>query len=106
LSGTLYIVSIPIGNKDDITIRALNTLKKVDFIICEEYKAARRFLSQFELTSKELISANEHTEKEETQDILNQILEGKSAALISDCAVLRFFPIPDIIYWIWRFHIN
>ncbi len=90
MSGTLYIVSTPIGNKDDITLRALDILKKVDFIICEEYKAARRFLSKFNLPDKELISANEHTEKESTQEILNLLMEGKSAALISDCGTPLF----------------
>ena len=90
MSSNLYIVSTPIGNIDDITIRALNTLKEVDFIICEEYKPARRFLSQLDLSNKELISVNEHNEKESTQEILNMILEGKSAALISDCGTPLF----------------
>lgn len=90
MSGTLYIVSIPIGNIDDITLRALNTLKQVDFIICEEYKAARRFLSRLDLSQKELFSANEHNEKESTQEILDLILEGKNAALISDCGTPLF----------------
>lgn len=86
---TLYIVSTPIGNIDDITLRALNTLKKVDFIICEEYKMARRFLSQLNI-EKELHALNEHTEKEYAQELINLIHSGKSAALISDCGTPLF----------------
>jgi len=85
----LYVVSTPIGNYDDITLRALNTLKSVDFIICEEYKAARRLLSHYKI-DKELISLNEHNEEEVTNEILLKILEGKSAALISDCGTPLF----------------
>ena len=89
MKNKLYIVSTPIGNYDDITLRALNTLKSVDFIICEEYKAARRLLSHYKI-DKELISLNEHNEEEVTNEILLKILEGKSAALISDCGTPLF----------------
>ncbi len=65
----LFLVSTPIGNYDDITIRALNILKECDFIICEEYKEARRLLSQFQI-EKELIALNEHNEKEIVNDLL------------------------------------
>ena len=89
MKNKLYVVSTPIGNYDDITFRALNTLKSVDFIICEEYKAARRLLSHYKI-DKELISLNEHNEEEVTNEILLKILEGKSAALISDCGTPLF----------------
>ena len=89
MKNKLYVVSTPIGNYDDITLRALNTLKSVDFIICEEYKAARRLLSHYKI-DKELISLNEHNEEEVTNEILLKILEGKSAALISDCGTPLF----------------
>ncbi|MBI3125134.1 MAG: 16S rRNA (cytidine(1402)-2'-O)-methyltransferase [Ignavibacteriales bacterium] len=85
----LYIVSTPIGNYEDITIRALNTLKEVDFIICEEFKEARRFLSHYKI-EKELISLNEHNEEEASREVLKKIKEGKSAALISDCGTPLF----------------
>ncbi|MBN1299976.1 MAG: 16S rRNA (cytidine(1402)-2'-O)-methyltransferase [Melioribacteraceae bacterium] len=89
MAGTLYIVSTPIGNKDDITIRALKILREVDFIVCEEFKAARRLLSDYEI-EKELYSVNEHNEKENSPEIINLIHNGKNAALISDCGTPLF----------------
>lgn len=85
----LYIVSTPIGNYQDITLRALNILKEVDFIICEEFKEARRLLSQYKI-EKELFSLNEHNEEESSREILRKIKEGKTAALISDCGTPLF----------------
>ena len=61
--GKLYIVAIPIGNPDDITLRAIKTLEEVDVIICEEFKPARRFLKKHDLQKKELLQINEHNEK-------------------------------------------
>lgn len=86
---TLYITPTPIGNYEDITLRALKVLKKVDFIICEELKPANRFLAHFEI-KKELFSLNEHNEKEISQELANKLLEGKSAALISDAGTPLF----------------
>lgn len=85
----LFIVSTPIGNIEDITLRALNVLKKCDFIVCEEYKEARRFLSQYEI-EKELIAVNEHNEKEASEEVIRLIKSGKSAAIISDCGTPLF----------------
>lgn len=85
----LFLVSTPIGNYDDITLRALNTLKNVDFIICEEYKEARKLLSHYKVT-KELIALNEHSENDVVNEILLRINEGKSAALISDSGTPLF----------------
>ena len=89
MKGKLYLVSTPIGNYDDITLRALKILKEVDFIICEEYKEARRLLSHFEI-EKELISLNEHNENEVVDDLLIKLSGVKSAALISDCGTPLF----------------
>lgn len=89
MNSKLYIVSTPIGNYEDITLRALNTLKQVDFIICEEYKEAKRFLSQYQI-EKELISLNEHNEEESSLEVLTKLKDGKSAALISDCGTPLF----------------
>jgi len=85
----LYIVSTPIGNYEDITLRALNVLKEVDFIICEEFKEARRLLSKYRI-EKQLVELNEHNENEVSDEILQMLLEGKSAALISDCGTPLF----------------
>ncbi|KAB2845852.1 MAG: 16S rRNA (cytidine(1402)-2'-O)-methyltransferase [Melioribacteraceae bacterium] len=89
MNNKLFLVSTPIGNYDDITLRALQVLKSVDFIICEEYKQARRLLSHYEI-EKELVALNEHNEKETAQEVAQKILEGKSAALISDCGTPLF----------------
>jgi 16S rRNA (cytidine1402-2'-O)-methyltransferase len=86
---TLYIVSVPIGNYDDITLRALNILRKADFIICEEYREARRLLSKYKI-EKDLVELNEHNEEKASEEILQMILNGKSAALISDCGTPLF----------------
>lgn len=85
----LYLVSTPIGNYEDITLRALNILKSVNFIICEEYKEARRLLSYYKI-EKELIALNEHNEMEIVNDIILKLVEGKSAALIPDCGTPLF----------------
>ncbi len=89
MKSKLYIVSTPIGNYEDITLRALNILRQVDFIVCEEFKPARRLLSQYDI-QKELISLNEHNEKESTSEIITKILKGQSTALISDAGTPLF----------------
>src|ERR1035437_8875594 len=83
MNGKLYIVSTPIGNFDDITLRALNILKTADLIICEEYREGRRLLANYKI-DKELSELNEHNEKEAVNDILMHIINGKNVALISD----------------------
>lgn len=89
MKSKLYIVSTPIGNYEDITLRALRILKECDFIICEEFKEARRFLSHYKI-EKELFSVNEHNENENVNDLILKLLEGKTAALISDCGTPLF----------------
>ncbi len=89
MKGKLFLVSTPIGNYDDITLRAIKVLKSVDFIICEEFKEARRLLSHYQI-SKELFSLNEHNEKEVVNELLLKFIEGNSAALISDCGTPLF----------------
>ena len=89
MKSKLYIVSTPIGNYEDITLRALRILKECDFIICEELKEARRFLSHYKI-EKELFPLNEHNENESANELILKLLEGKSAALISDCGTPLF----------------
>jgi 16S rRNA (cytidine1402-2'-O)-methyltransferase len=86
---TLFIVSTPIGNYEDITLRALNVLREVDFIICEEFNEARRLLNKYKI-EKDLVELNEHNEEKVSDEILMMILDGKSAALISDCGTPLF----------------
>lgn len=89
MKSKLYIVSTPIGNYEDITLRALRVLKECDFIICEEYKEARRLLSHYQI-QKELLALNEHNEKEVSSEIISRIKSGQTAALISDCGTPLF----------------
>ena len=85
----LYIISTPIGNYEDITLRALRILEGCDFIICEEYKEARRLLAHYKI-EKELFSLNEHNESESANELILKLLEGKTAGLISDCGTPLF----------------
>jgi len=89
MKGKLYLVSTPIGNPEDITLRGLSMLRSADFIICEEFREARRLLSKYEI-EKELISLNEHNESEVAGDILLRLMDGKNAALISDAGTPLF----------------
>jgi 16S rRNA (cytidine1402-2'-O)-methyltransferase len=83
MKGKLYLVSTPIGNYDDITLRALKILKEVDVLVCEEHKPARRMLSHYQI-KREVIELNEHNEDEASEEILQYLTEGKSVALFSD----------------------
>jgi 16S rRNA (cytidine1402-2'-O)-methyltransferase len=89
MQGKLYLVSIPIGNYDDLSFRAVKILESVDFIICEEFKEAVRFLNNFKI-KKELFELNEHNENEASEELFKKISDGKSAALISDCGTPVF----------------
>jgi 16S rRNA (cytidine1402-2'-O)-methyltransferase len=79
----LWLVSVPIGNDRDITYRALDILRSVDVILCEDLKPARRLLHLYEI-EKELLPLNEHTVKTATQEAIDLLRAGKSLALISD----------------------
>ena len=88
--GSLYIVSIPIGHPKDITLRALDILSSVDFIICEDIRNASRFLKKSDLEEKPLLVLNEHNEKDDISHIVDELLQGKKCALISDCGTPVF----------------
>ncbi len=79
----LYIVSTPIGNLEDITLRALNVLKKVDVIACEDTRHTLKLLNHYAI-KKKLISYNDINKKEKTPQIIKMIKKGKSVALVSD----------------------
>jgi len=82
--GKLFIVSTPIGNKEDITLRALGVLKICDFVICEELKEGARLLKNINL-EKELVPLNEQNEIEQTFSVLERLEKGDRACLVSDC---------------------
>ncbi len=83
MAGTLYIVSTPIGNPLDLTLRGKRILAEVDAVICEEQRIGSTLLAQHGLT-KPLVELNEHTEEEQVGDLIAQLVRGDNLALISD----------------------
>tara|TARA_B100001057_G_scaffold370364_1_gene374217 strand:+ start:2691 stop:3530 length:840 start_codon:yes stop_codon:yes gene_type:complete len=83
LSKHLYIVSTPIGNLDDITLRALKVLKNSDIILCEDTRRSIKLLSHFKI-KKKLISYHKFNEKKQLAGIIKYFNEGKILSLISD----------------------
>jgi len=79
----LYIVSTPIGNLEDITLRALNTLKKVDIIACEDTRHSQILLKKYEI-EKKLLSYHSHSGQSKIEKIIAELKAGKEVALISD----------------------
>ncbi|MBI4114675.1 MAG: 16S rRNA (cytidine(1402)-2'-O)-methyltransferase, partial [Candidatus Niyogibacteria bacterium] len=83
MQGALYVVSTPIGNLGDITFRALEMFKNVDYIACEDMRVTRKLLSHFQI-SKPLLSYREHNEQKQAEKILSLVKQGKNIALVSD----------------------
>ncbi|MFC5864232.1 16S rRNA (cytidine(1402)-2'-O)-methyltransferase [Acidicapsa dinghuensis] len=79
----LYLVATPIGNLEDITLRALRTLRSVDRIACEDTRQTQKLLNHFEI-AKPTISLHEHNERERTTELIEDIRSGKSIAVVSD----------------------
>ena len=82
-SNHLYIVSTPIGNLDDITLRALEVLKKSDIILCEDTRRSIKLLTHFKI-KKKLISYHKFNEKKQLRNVIKHFNEGKILSLISD----------------------
>lgn len=83
MAGTLYIVATPIGNLEDITLRALRVLKEADLIACEDTRHTRKLLSHFQI-SKPTVSYHEHNEHESAAELLKKLEDGLNVALVSD----------------------
>lgn len=83
MSGILYLVATPIGNLEDITLRAIKTLKEVDFIAAEDTRHTLKLLNHLNI-SKPLISYYKQNEKIKSDIIIKRILNGESAAIVSD----------------------
>ncbi|MDX2434350.1 MAG: 16S rRNA (cytidine(1402)-2'-O)-methyltransferase [Desulfobacterales bacterium] len=81
--GTLYVVATPIGNLEDITLRALRTLKEVDLIAAEDTRHTRKLLTHFGISTP-LLSYYKEKEQERTAVIINKLQEGQNVALVSD----------------------
>jgi len=83
MAGILYLVPTPIGNLKDITLRALEVLQSVDLIAAEDTRQSLKLLSHFNIR-KTIISYHQHNEQGRSQNIIDQIKEGKNIAIISD----------------------
>ena len=83
MKGKLYLVATPIGNLDDITLRAINTLKTVDLIAAEDTRHTLKLLNHLGI-SKPLISYYKEVENKKVEIIIDKILEGKNVAVVSD----------------------
>jgi 16S rRNA (cytidine1402-2'-O)-methyltransferase len=83
MPGTLYLVATPIGNLADITYRALQVLKDVDLIACEDTRHTHKLLSHYNITTK-TISYHEHNEQQRAADLIERLKQGTNIAVVSD----------------------
>ena len=83
MAGTLYIVATPIGNLEDITLRALRVLREADLIACEDTRQTRKLLDHFGI-SKPLVSYHEHNELARAAELVERLEAGANIALVSD----------------------
>ena len=82
-TGKLYIVGTPIGNLGDITLRALETIKSVDCILCEDTRVTKKLLDHYEI-KKPTLSYHQHSDLKKTREIIALLNEGKNLALVTD----------------------
>ena len=85
-SGVLYIVGTPIGNLNDISLRALNILRNVSLIACEDTRHTKKIMNKFEFTNS-LISFNKHNSLKKIPTLISALKEGKSIAIVSDAGM-------------------
>jgi len=85
-SGTLYVVATPIGNLEDITLRALRVLRRVDLVACEDTRHTRKLLTHHGIAAS-TISYHRHNETARTGRILQRLVDGHDVALVSDAGV-------------------
>lgn len=82
-TGILYIVATPIGNLEDITLRAIETLKKVDLVACEDTRVTAKLLGRYEI-KKSLISIHQHSKISKLDKVVAELISGKNVALVTD----------------------
>jgi 16S rRNA (cytidine1402-2'-O)-methyltransferase len=83
LSGTLFVVATPIGNLEDITLRALRVLREADLVACEDTRRTRALLSHFDI-HKPTVSYYEHNKLTRGRELLRELAAGRSIALVTD----------------------
>lgn len=81
--GILYIVATPIGNLKDITLRAIEVLKSVDYVLCEDTRITGKLLDRYQI-AKKMVSFNDFNEFSKTGEVIADLLQGKNIALVSD----------------------
>jgi 16S rRNA (cytidine1402-2'-O)-methyltransferase len=81
--GTLYIIATPIGNLEDVTLRALRILKEVDLLLCEDTRVTKKILDRYEI-EKPLLSYHHHSKISRVEKIIEHLENGKNIALVSD----------------------
>jgi len=84
--GILYLVGTPIGNLSDISLRALNILKNVSLVACEDTRQTKKIMNKFNISNK-LISFNKHNSSSKIPKIVKDLKEGKSIAIVSDAGL-------------------
>src|SRR5215475_13796954 len=85
-TGCLYLVGTPIGNLEDITLRALRVLKEVDQIACEDTRHTQKLLAHYDI-HKQLVSYHEHNEGKRAAELAEAMEQGAKIALVSDAGM-------------------
>jgi len=81
-SGVLYVVATPIGNIGDITLRALEVLKRSDIILCEDTRKTMKIVSHYNISGPKLLSYNEHNESRRIPEVVKLLKDGKTISLV------------------------
>ncbi|HQY20974.1 MAG TPA: 16S rRNA (cytidine(1402)-2'-O)-methyltransferase [Ignavibacteria bacterium] len=89
MTGILNLVTTPIGDYSDMTLRAIRSLEESDKIYCEEFKEGTKLLRFFNI-KKELSNLNEHNETESSEELFMELLQGKNISIITDCGTPLF----------------
>ena len=84
IKGYLYIISTPIGNFDDISLRAIKLLKNVEILLCEDTRKTKKLLSHLNIKRKNLVSYNDSNASSKRPRIINELLSKKSVGIVSD----------------------